>query len=177
MWEVATSLSTCLCSGVRGQVVSDRFHIYENAVTQDLGVLARETNSKSSYSSSWSLGMKVRPETIGSETNTPPPYSFMCHAASGSFGSQATSSTSAGFPWKSTWSPFLISSPDLYFKTKECMSLPEGKVHLRLRFFGFLARSFRNSGSTQTVFSRFGSSSTFPYSSNPRTVRRHQLCY
>ena len=117
-------------------------HIDANAVTQDLGVLARETNSKSSYSSSWSFGMKVRLESIGSETNTPPPYSFMCHAASESFGSQATSSTSAGFPWKSTWSPFLISSPDLYFKTEKSMSPPEGKS-LAFALFRFPCAEFQ----------------------------------
>jgi hypothetical protein len=95
-----------------------RIHVDANAVTQDSGVLARETNSKSSYSSSWSFGMKVRPETIGSETNTPPPYSFTCHAASGSFGSQATSSTSAGFPWKSTWSPATCRPPSLCLRSE-----------------------------------------------------------
>lgn len=78
-------------------------------------VRTRETNSKSSYSARLSLRIKVRPETIGSEINTPPPNSCTCQACSGSLGSKATSSISAGFPWKSTRSPFLISSPDRYF--------------------------------------------------------------
>jgi len=44
------------------------------------------------------------------------------------------------------------------------------KTHFGLAFVAFLARSLRKSGSIQTVFRRLGSSSTFPMSSNPRTV-------
>ena len=44
--------------------------------------------------------MNVNPETIGSLTITPPPYSLMNHAfeGSGSSGSQYTASMEAGFP-------------------------------------------------------------------------------
>ena len=64
----------------------------------ELALVARDTNSKSSYSSSCSFGIKVRPETVGSEINTPLPYLLAYHAtaAFGSFGKH-TNSTSAGF--------------------------------------------------------------------------------
>ena len=42
--------------------------------------------------------------------------------------------------------------------------------YLALRFFGFGATSFKNSGSIQTIFSHLRTSSTFPYLSKPRTV-------
>jgi hypothetical protein len=57
-------------SGYRTCAFSGRSTCTVSAFTRTY-VFARETNSKSSYSSSWSVGMKVRPETIGSETNTP----------------------------------------------------------------------------------------------------------
>lgn len=80
----------------------------------------RATNSRSSSLSRKSCGMNVRPETIGSRIITPPPESCMCQAkaGSGSLGSHAANSPSAGFPQKSTRSPFRTSSPDRYRKTR-----------------------------------------------------------